>query len=47
MNTEMIDDRRPNTIRTGQPSFEAKDVVAFVMAAVMTLGPLAAATLFA
>jgi hypothetical protein len=47
MNTATFADDRTVTIGLGQPWFEARDVAAFIMAAVMTLGPLAAATLSA
>jgi hypothetical protein len=42
----IIDNEHTTIIGAGEPWFEAKDVAAFFMAAVMTLGPLAAATLF-
>lgn len=50
MNTTVIDRDRTATFGTdragSEASLQVKDVAAFIMAAVMTLGPLAAATLF-
>jgi hypothetical protein len=50
MNTTVIDRDRTAAFGTGRAGSEAslqvKDVAAFIMAAVMTLGPLAAAALF-
>lgn len=46
MDSAIIDDERTTMIRAREPWFEAKDVAAFIMAAVMTLGPLAATALF-
>ena len=46
MDNAIIDNERTSIIGAGEPWFDTKDVDAFFIAAVMTLGPLAAATLF-
>ncbi len=50
MDTTAIDGDRTTAFGTGrvesEASLQAKDMAAFIMAALMTLGPLAAAALF-